>query len=54
MENPDSCDENDQIDPWGQNAEDHLACFSGCGKNPENPYDASGPELPDDNPSLYQ
>jgi hypothetical protein len=52
MEEPSTCSEDNQI-PFDENAGDHAACAIGCGRNPENPYDPTGPPLPDRDPSLY-
>lgn len=52
MPNENQCSEGNQIDT-GQNAADHASCLMGCMRNPENPYNPSGPNLPDGNPSLY-
>jgi RHS repeat-associated protein len=38
---------------WSEFASEHEACIAGCFRNPENPYDANGPDLPDEDIRLY-
>ncbi len=52
MPYPQQCSPANNISP-GDNKDDHLDCWSGCYKNPENPYNRSGPNLPDGFPRLY-
>jgi hypothetical protein len=52
MKNPESCDENNSIDPI-PHASNHAACAAGCYANPENPYYPSGPNLPDRDVRLF-
>jgi RHS repeat-associated protein len=52
MPNPGQCSNDNNISP-GDNKDDHLSCWSGCYKNPENPYNSNGPNLPDGSPRLY-
>jgi hypothetical protein len=52
MSDKNACSSGNQISP-GNNAGDHASCMMGCMQNPENPYNLSGPDLPDRNPSLY-
>lgn len=35
------------------NIADHTTCLMGCMRNSENPYNPSGPNLPDADPNLY-
>src|SRR5690606_10142457 len=52
MPNQNQCSPNNNIGP-GDNAVDHGSCAARCMMNPENPYNPSGPNLPDGNPQLY-
>ncbi len=52
MPNPQQCSADNNISP-GDNLDDHGDCFSGCRTNPNNPYDPSGPYLPNGSPSLF-
>jgi hypothetical protein len=53
MPDKDSCSDRNNIDDVGSNAYDHAACFAGCTANTENPYNPFGPDLPDNDVSLY-
>ena len=52
MKSPDMCGADNNISP-SENAADHASCAAGCLSNPENPFDPTGPDLPDNDPSLY-
>jgi RHS repeat-associated protein len=43
---PNSCSEKNNIGV-GANISDHASCIAGCLQNSENPYDPTGPNLPD-------
>jgi hypothetical protein len=51
MQNPNQCHPDNAIDV-GDNAADHITCAVGCFRNPENPYQNDGPNLPDGSPVL--
>ena len=52
MPHPNQCSPDNNISPT-DNATQHKECFRRCGENSQNPYDPSGPDLPDDSPRLY-
>ncbi len=52
MPNPEQCSPDNNI-PFGANKDAHLDCWDGCRRSPENPYNPTGPDLPDRDPLLY-
>jgi hypothetical protein len=50
--NPNQCSADNNVKAK-QNIEDHLACWSGCAANSQNPFDNRPMSLPNKTPTLY-